>query len=306
MDVNCEGCAGCCVDWREIASTASDHERRGRYEPLDDVYNLVALSRDDVRAFLEAGLADALTPRLWSADGSGDSDADGSSDEDVDRAGNGKRVVTVGGVELAAIGGRPAFFVGLRKPPKPVGPFDTEPTWLSTCVFLDPTTLQCRIHQTEHYPTECAEYPGHNLSLDVETECERVEATFGGERLLDATVPDGLSAPLFGPQALGGKVFAHPEPERLDGVVERAVDGALTDADRAEFVAVALAHSPGSTAINEAVYEESVEHALRAESWAGQAIDDWHRAAADGSSPNPAMANRIEDERGAPDTSGWS
>lgn len=29
MDVNCEGCAGCCIDWRALSPEDTDHERRG-------------------------------------------------------------------------------------------------------------------------------------------------------------------------------------------------------------------------------------------------------------------------------------
>jgi len=111
-----------------------------------------------------------MTPRLWRA-------RDGPS-------------VDVDGYEVAAVAGKPAFFVGLRTVPKPVGPFDTDPRWLPTCAFLDPETLQCRIHDTPEYPTECATYPGHHLALDVETECERVEEHVGGDRLLDDAPPE--------------------------------------------------------------------------------------------------------------------
>jgi hypothetical protein len=80
MEVNCEGCAGCCPDWRALAADL-DHERRGPCEPIGDEYNLVALTRDEVRVFLDAGLGDALRPRLWHdgerEEGDGTADADG-------------------------------------------------------------------------------------------------------------------------------------------------------------------------------------------------------------------------------------
>lgn len=284
MRTNCEGCAGCCVDWRELAPGRQDRERRGPRRPLDDVHNLVPLTRDDVRTLLDAGLADAMTPRLWHAD-------DGPA-------------VSVDGVDLAAIDGGPAFFVGLRKPPKPVAPFGQAPRWLPTCAFLDPSTLQCRIHGTAHYPEECAEYPGHNLALDVETECERVEAAFGGARLLDDEPPDGQSGLLLGPGAIGAKVFVHPEPTRLSGVVRRLVDGRATAVDRAEFVAVAAASSPGTTVLNVEAYDRALERALATESWIGEAIEEWERLAAD-RDPDPAVAATVEDRRGAPGTPGW-
>ena len=289
MEVNCEGCAGCCIDWRALADRNLDHERRGPYDPLDDAYNLVALTRDEVRTLVDRGLADALRPRLWR-------DADG---------------VTVDGVSLAAVGGRPAFYVGLRKAPKPVAPFGREAaTWLPTCAFLDPKTLQCRIHGDEAFPTECAEYPGHNLELDAEPECERVEDAFGGERLLDDAPPEGMAGPLFGPQAVGQKVFVHPDPDRLAGTVERLVAGDLTAADRAEFVAVAAAASPGTTTTDDDTYERVRDAALSADSWVGRAIADWRERAdgdaADGSSsPEPSLAERVEEQRGAPETPGW-
>jgi hypothetical protein len=86
MEVNCEGCAGCCLDWRALAADL-DHERRGPCEPIGDEYNLVALTRDEVRVFLDAGLGDALRPRLWHdgerEEGDGTADADGEADTGV-------------------------------------------------------------------------------------------------------------------------------------------------------------------------------------------------------------------------------
>ncbi|WP_276299701.1 YkgJ family cysteine cluster protein [Halorussus lipolyticus] len=285
MEVNCEECAGCCIDWRAIAPEPSDHERRGPREPLDDTYNLVALTRDDARALLDAGLADALTPRLW-------------RDEDG---------VEIDGVPLSTIDGKPAFFLGLRKPRKPVGPFGTDSSWLPTCVFLDPTTLQCRIHDEETYPTECAEYPGHNLKLDHETECERVEESFGGNRLLDDDPPEDLSGFLFGPQAVGQKVFVFPDPERLSGVVARAEAGELTADDRALFVAVAVSSAPGTTRVAEDKFELALPEARETDSWAGRAIADWEERAGEAGTeaPDSELARRVEEERGAPETPGW-
>ncbi|PSP55579.1 zinc/iron-chelating domain-containing protein [Halobacteriales archaeon QS_1_67_19] len=285
MEVNCEGCAGCCIDWRAIAPEPSDHERRGLREPLDDAYNLVPLTRDNARAFLDAGLADALTPRLWRDEGG----------------------VEIDGIPLAAVGGKPAFFLGLRKPPKPVGPFGTDPSWLPTCVFLDPTTLQCRIHGDELYPAECADYPGHNLELERETECERIEAAFGGERLLGDEPPADLSGFRLGPQALGTKVFAFPDPERLSGIVDRAAAGDLTAEDRALFVAAAVASAPGTTSVSGERFETALSEAREADSWAGRATAEWtERAGSIGAdAPDPRVAARVESDRGAPATPGW-
>ncbi|WP_135805894.1 YkgJ family cysteine cluster protein [Halorussus marinus] len=286
MEVNCEDCAGCCIDWRALSPEPSDHERRGPRTPLDDAYNLVPLTRDDARAFLDAGLADALTPRLWR-------DGDG---------------VEIDGVPVAAVDDRPVFFLGLRKAPKPVAPFGADPTWLPTCAFLDPTTLQCRIHDADVYPEECAEYPGHNLELGSETECERVEAAFGGDRLLDDDPPADLSALLLGPQALGQKVFAFPDSDRLSGVVGRAERGELTDDDRTLFVAAAVAAAPGTATVNRERFERALDRAREADSWVGRAVPDWEDRAddADAPVPDPGVADRVEGERGAPQTPGWT
>ncbi|WIV66695.1 YkgJ family cysteine cluster protein [Natrialbaceae archaeon AArc-T1-2] len=289
MEVHCEGCAGCCIDWRPLRADdarAVEHERRGPREPLDDAYNLVPLTRDEVRAFLEAGLSDALTPRLWAA-------------EEDDAA------AEIDGQAVATIAGRPAFFVGLRTPPKPVAPFGRDrERWLETCTFLDPTTLQCRIHGDELFPDECRAYPAYNLALEQETECERVERVFGGERLRedDPGQTDGL---LLGRGAVGGKVFVHPRPDDLEGVVSRIARGDLTDADRAEFVAVAAASSPGTLAISEHHYEQARERVLETDSWAGRAVREWQRRDAAGEEPEADLAVRLEDARGAPGTPGW-
>jgi hypothetical protein len=283
MRVDCEGCAGCCVDWRPLTEGEHDHERRGPHEPLDDVYNLVPLERDEVRAFVDAGYGDAMTPRLWTVEEGG---------------------VAVDGYRLAAIDGKPTFYVGLRKPPKPVGPFGTAPRWLSTCAFLDPETLQCRIHDDDLYPTECAEYPGHNLRLDVETECERVEAASDGDRLLDDDAPAELEGLLLGPAALGAKVFVHPDPDALAGVVERIAGREVTDADRAELVATAAASAPGMLERNEPRYEQAKAAVLDADSWVGRACERG-KDRADESAADPAAVAAEEDADGAPSTPGW-
>ncbi|OLZ42303.1 hypothetical protein A6E15_15605 [Natrinema saccharevitans] len=326
MEVNCEGCAGCCMDWRSLlegtaAATRDDEgggtdrrhgpthdpfgdgdgERAPSRDPLDGDPNFVPLTRDEVRGFLEAGMGEALTPRFWEARGEDDG-------------------VAVDGRSLAAVAGRPAFFVGLRKPPKPVAPFGlAESVWLPACVFLDPTTLQCRIHGSERFPDECGAYPEHNLALEAATECERVESAFGGERLLEAD-HDDFEGLLLGSQAIGAKLFCHPRPADLEGIVDRAAAGALTRADRAELVAIAAASSPGTLAISDHHYERARERLLgetdgdsgsegdgEAPSWVGPAIRDWQRRFrnADGTVPSPAVADAVETDRGAPETPGW-
>ncbi|WP_257299296.1 YkgJ family cysteine cluster protein [Haloarchaeobius sp. FL176] len=290
MEVDCEGCAGCCVDWRPLADRPSDHERRGPHEPLDDVYNLVPLTRAEVRRFCDDGVGDALVPRLWTAP------------PDADDA------VVVDGHRVAAIGGQPAFFVGLRKTPKPVAPVGTDETrWLRSCVFLDPQTLQCRIHGDDQYPSECADYPGHNLLLERETECERVEEAFGDDRLVDDEPPESVGGLLLGPQALGEKVFVHPEPGELTGIASRAAAGTLTRADRAEFVGWAAASAPGTTEHSESHYETYRETVLSTESWVTSAVEDWTAwATGDGeTAPAASVVERVEDEAGAPGTPGW-
>ncbi|RKD93620.1 YkgJ family cysteine cluster protein [Halopiger aswanensis] len=310
MEVHCEGCAGCCMDWRPLTDgDAAGGRRRAALddttrESLDGDPNFVPLTRGEVRTFLERGMAAALTPRFWHA---------------ADEA----EAVEIDGYEVASVADRPVFFVGLRKPPKPVAPFGREgESWLPTCVFLDPTTLQCRIHDSDLYPAECGAYPKHNLALEQETECERVEAAFGGDgdRLVDDSVPDDLEDLLLGSQAIGEKLFCHPVPERLEGIVDRVATGELTREDRAECLAVAAASSPGTVAISEYHYEWGKERALEAtaaddaddaESWLGPAIREWERrregaSAADGGSVPPAsIADDIETERGAPETPGW-
>ncbi len=283
MKVDCEGCAGCCVDWRDIApaDVDLDHERRGGLLPLDDTYNLVPLSSDEIREFLDAGLGDAMTPRLFEGN---------------------KSTIEIDGYEVAAIDDRPAFGVGLRKPPKPVDPFKIEPTWLSTCVFLDPETLQCRIHNDDLYPETCRLYPRENLALEVETECERVETAFDQNRLLERD-PDGAE-PLLGIGALGATVFAHHDPSRLSGHIDRIASDAATPEDRAEFIGVAAASRPGALDVDQARFEKARRTVLQADSWVGQSIDIWkHRATSE--QADPSMGRLVEEDRGAPQTPGW-
>ncbi len=294
MELRCEGCAGCCVDWRPLSPAAAGSDRAGDRPPLDDAYDLVPLTRDEIAAFLDDGLGDALVPRLF---------------EPAER----DATVSIDGVDVAAAGDRPVFVVGLRKPPKPVAPIGTdEPRWLDACVFLDPTTLQCRIHGAERYPRTCSTYPGHNLELDAETECERVEAAGGGDRLLDGEPPDDLPAPAFGPQALGTTVFAYPDPDALDGIVDRIVNDSLTADDRARFVGAAVGSRPGSLSVDRDRMEEARERARDADSWAGRAIREWtERAGGDGDAVDGGrvavdrLVRELEDDAGAPGTPGW-
>ncbi|MFC4436202.1 MULTISPECIES: YkgJ family cysteine cluster protein [Natrialbaceae] len=319
MEVNCQGCAGCCLDWRPLLESDAGRDVSGRGAarsasidgknervasgrvPLGGSYNFVALTRDEVRTFLERGAGAALTPRFWRVE-----------DE--------REGVEIDGHHVAAVAGRPVFFVGIRKPPKPVAPFDREePVWLPTCAFLDPTTLQCRIHGSDRFPDECGAYPEHNLALEQETECERVESRFGGERLLDDghDDPEGL---LLGPQALGAKLFCHPRPDDLEGIVGRLARDELAPADRAECLAVAAASSPGTFATSPHHYERALETLEGGDSaaagdsatvedgeWVGPAIDEWHQRRADGDEtvPPSSIAKAVEDRRGAPETPGW-
>ncbi|SNR63206.1 YkgJ family cysteine cluster protein [Halorubrum vacuolatum] len=303
MKLRCAGCAGCCVDWRPIAPDAS--ETRGsnvggrrpddRRPPLDDVANLAPLTRDEVVRYLDRGVADALIPRLF---------------EPAER----DEVVTIDGVALAAVDGRPVFMIGLYKPPKPVAPVGTETVrWLDTCVFLDPTTLQCRIHGDEDlYPRTCATYPAHNLALDAETECERVEAAGGGERLLDPNVPDDIPPPAFGPHALGATIFAYPDPDDLAGVVDRLRRGESTFDDRARFIGAAVGSRPGSLSVDRDRMGAAHERVRGADSWAGRAIRSWTERAGKRGEPaavadteRDALVGELEDEAGAPGTPGW-
>lgn len=283
MEVNCEGCAGCCLDWRPLTESDSLHDRGGPGDPLDDAYNLVPLTRDDVRAFVAEGLADATMPRLWTVETGG---------------------VTVDGYRLAALDDRPVFYLGLQTPPKPVAPFDTAPRWLNACIFLDPRTLQCRIHEADIYPAECSAYPGHNLALGAETECERVEASTGSQRLVDGDAPEDLGPTVLGPAAVGHRLFVVPDIGMVEGLIDDVKKSRLSQSDRAKFVATAAASAPGTTSIDEERYDTVRNRAARADSWAGAAIELWHRHADQGD-PGPNRASTLEDALGAPSTPGW-
>ncbi|OYR86339.1 zinc/iron-chelating domain-containing protein, partial [Halorubrum sp. E3] len=107
MELRCKGCAGCCVDWRPLAPDAAGSDRTGSRPPLDDAYDLVPLTRDEIAGFLDDGLGDALVPRLF-------------------EPAEGDDAVRIDGVDVASAGDRPVFAVGLRKPPKPVAPIGTD------------------------------------------------------------------------------------------------------------------------------------------------------------------------------------
>ena len=81
-------------------------------------------------------------------------------------------------------------------------------------------------------------------------------------------------------------------------------NGDLTVDDRAEFVAVAAASSPGTLAVNDDRYERVRKTVRAADSWASRAIDRWTDAAAVGErATDPPAAGDVED--GAPPTPGW-
>jgi Fe-S-cluster containining protein len=311
MRVDCEGCAGCCVDWHALApDLLDDPEHAGDRRPLDDATNFVPLERDEVRALLEAGHGAALRPRLWTLPDCEENDVGedpaatgANADTDIDRE-DPTAPVEIDGYRLAGVNGRPVFYVGLRKPPKPVAPAGhDEPTWLPTCTFLDPETLQCRIHDSDLYPNACAAYPGFNLLLEQTTECERVERSGGGERLLDDEPPADPPGVGLGPQALGAKLFAHPEPDSLEGTIERLASGAATTADRRTFVTVAAASSPGTLAVSGDWRERAREEFDAGESWVSGAIEEWEELA--GGDADSGLGERVETDRGAPDTPGW-
>ena len=285
MEVNCAGCAGCCIDWRPLVDGDRHTQPGAPGEPLDDRYNLVPLSRDDVRSLVGAGYGAALRPRLWRADPDQDS-------------------VDIDGYEVVAIRSRPLFMMGLRHVPKPVAPFGTEPHWLRSCVFLDPDTLQCRIHDEPEYPTTCATYPGDHLTLDAESECERVEANWDETRLVDGTPPENGRPPPLDEFSLGSTVFLHPDPSRLAGRIERLLADSLQYDDRFEFGAVALAQSPGMPETQPETYRSERQRLDEQESWIRESIEEWMDAAVT-TEPEPSMARSIEDRRGAPSTPGW-
>lgn len=286
MDVNCEGCAGCCIDWRPITDVSLSGEHDGDRPPIDDTYNLAPLRSGEARSLVDAGYGDAMTPRLFEA----------GPDDDT---------VCIDGVDLAAIGDRPVFYLGLRKSTKPVAPFGGDRRWLPACCFLDPETLQCRIHDSELYPNTCRVYPGYNLQLERETECERVEGAIGGpDRLLDSTPPADAD-PKFS-AAIGTTVFAYPDPDELSGVVSRLAGDALTDDDRARFVGVACGSSPGTIEINQSAADRYRDRAANADSWVGRSIQMWaDRAGTSGSAAEIDDAGAIETADGAPETPGW-
>lgn len=287
MKGHCEECAGCCIDWRSLSPIELDHERRDEWEPIDDHYNFVSLTRDDVEEFTRAGLTDALTPRLW-----------------YDRTDCAP--VTIDGTPIASIDGKPVFFLGLRKVSQPVNPFGNPRTWLPTCVFLDPTTLQCRIHDLDQYPTNCREYPAHNLYLEIETECERVERAGGGDRLINRSVSELPPGLVLGLQAIGYKVFVHPELERYTGVIEHLQTNLLTSVERASFIAAALASSPGSTDHEMDRYRSILETIAATSSWVSDMISYWQQlAGTTGEAVVDPITDIVYENDDVPGTPGW-
>ena len=132
-----------------------------------------------------------------------------------------------------------------------------------------------------------------------------MERHVGGDRLLDDDPPEEQSALLFGPQAVGEKVFAYPDPGNLeDDFLDRLVAGDLTPADRARFVAVAAASAPGTTAVEPNKRERAYETAVNADSWVGAAAEEW-RERATRDDPDPELGEPVEEARGAPPTPGW-
>jgi len=100
-------------------------------------------------------------------------------------------------------------------------------------------------------------------------------------------------------------VFAHPDRSRIEGRVGRLARGETTPEDRAEFVAVAAAASPGRLDVDPERYERARETVLDTVSWVGEAVGEWgERARTD--PPEPSLGAVVEGARGAPETPGWT
>ena len=280
MEVDCAGCAACCIDWRPLDRQA--HTPIGDTTALDERMNLVPLSSDDIRALVREGYGDVFRPRLW-------------------RPSDDQPSVCIDEVELVAIAGKPVFSVGLRQLRKPVAPFGQPSQSLRTCVFLDPSSLQCRIHESPAYPSACATYPGHHLLLAVESECERVEKRWETPKIIDDSVPPDIALPQLGVQALGSTVFLHPDPDRLSGVIERLSSETLSDDDRREFVAVAMSQSPGMPHVDDARYHNARKKLKHTTSWVSATAIEREGATEETSS----SVTSLELSHGAPKTPGW-
>jgi len=284
MEVNCEGCAGCCIDWRALNDAKVDHERRGRYVPLDDVGNLAPIRRDGSGPSSTKGSATSSSPDCSPAR------ATPPSISTEPRW----RPSTDGPHSSSACASRP----------KPVGPFDSDSTWLPTCAFLDPTTLQCRIHGDDLYPETCRRYPRREPRAG---RGDGVRARGSGLRRVPADRRRTARRRRTDLRARGGRDdgVRSPRPRPADGRRRPPAERRVDPEDRAEFVAVAAASSPAMLAVSDPVYEETREQVLDADSWAGRAIDRWTDRAGDAGTDAPApapLAKEFEEEAGAPET----
>ncbi len=285
MKLNCKECAGCCIDWRSMASKNIDmnHEWRGKYKPIDNTYNLVVLTKDDIVNLLQSGYVDSMTPRLFYSS---------------------KKSIEINGISIASIDEKPIFFIGIRKVKKPVSPFGKDSRWLPSCIFLDPSNLQCRIHDSEIYPESCFNYPKNNIALDLETECERVEKNFNQRRLKNEEGIKETSNVFFGPEVIGHKIFVYQNKNELSNIINDIKKNNLDKKQRYKFIATAIASSPGSTTINKKKFQEALSKAYESESWINDTINDWKQRKQN-EKPNPKKSGIVETKRGAPKTPGW-
>lgn len=287
VELNCQECAGCCIDWHSVVPDRefTDTTFEG-YTPYDSRDKFVTVSSDEVRKFIQSGYGDGLIPRLF---------------QPTD---NQLGCMTIDGVELASIDSQPVFLMGLRSTRKPVAPFGLDPSWLPTCIFLDPDSLQCRIHNSKVYPDTCARYPADNLYFDAETECERVEQIFGEDRLLEHD--DSSPRPTIGPGSVGGTVFLHPKPERLDGLIKPLLEDPAVEPGRIEFSAVAAASAPGVDHIDQERYEQVHSQLSGSTSWISEVADRWKQIYEMGKPTDHAETLDVEVPTGAPPTPGWN
>ncbi|GAB3707672.1 hypothetical protein GCM10028858_27000 [Halorubrum pallidum] len=118
--------------------------------------------------------------------------------------------------------------------------------------------------------------------------------------------------PPFGPQALGTTVFAHPAPDELDGVVARLRAGEATADDRARFVGVAVGSRPASLSADRDRAAAAAARVREADSWVGRAVREWRARAGERGAPvtipvrdRDRLVRELEDDAGAPETTGW-
>jgi len=198
---------------------------------LDDAYDLVPLTRDEIAGFVDDGLGDVLVPRLFEP-------AEGDS------------AVRIDGVDIAAAGDRPVFAIGLRKPPNRSR--RSAPTSIAGST---PASSSTRPRSSAGFTaTSATREPARRIQLTTSNWTPRPSASASRPPAVATASsttrsPTTPRRPCSAPRGRRDRLCA-PRPQRSRRRDRPDPRGAAHPDDRARFVGAAVGSSPGSLSVD--------------------------------------------------------